>query len=67
MDTAVAETTPCLSKINDGSTDLRILRCSLRRMAVTVSGEPHKATGVAFGKAVFIDGLPNGQTLHLWG
>ena len=52
MDTPIAKTTPCLGKINDGHTDLRILRRGLRRVAVTVSGKPHKTTGVAFGKAV---------------
>jgi hypothetical protein len=36
-------------------------------MAVTIAGEPHKATGAALGQIEPLDDLPDGLAFDLWG
>ena len=38
-----------------------------RRMPVTVSGEPHKPAGAAFGQVAFRQHPPDRRPLGLWG
>ena len=39
----------------------------LGRVAIAVSGEPHKLAGVAFGQIVLLDHLADRLALDLWG
>ena len=40
---------------------------NLRRVAVTLAGEPHKAAGAALGQMVLLHHSRDRRTLGLWG
>jgi len=43
------------------------MRVRQRGIAVTVSGEPHKTTGVTLGEIEPLDHLPDRVPFDLWG
>ena len=67
MDAPVAEPSPYQGDFNDRCTQIMSLLIQNGRMAVAVSGKPHKTTRMALGQIELLDHLPDSFTLDLWG
>jgi len=67
VDAPIPESPPRLGDVDDGGGERSRLLIRHRRVPVTIAGEPHKPTGVAFGQIEPLDDLPDGLALDLWG
>ncbi len=67
VDAPVAESATDLGDLDDLAGEVLGHRVGLRWMAVAVAGEPHKATGAAFGQVVFDHQFADRFALGLWG
>ena len=67
VDAPVAETPARMGGLDDLAREIFGHLVGLGWMAVTVAGEPHKATGVALGQVVLDHQLADRFALGLWG
>jgi hypothetical protein len=67
VDAAVAEAAPQVCDLGDPGGQFPVQLAGRRRVAVRVTGEPHKTTGAPLGQIVLLDHLPDGGALGLWG
>ncbi|MBZ0106260.1 MAG: hypothetical protein K8H84_11600 [Sulfuricella denitrificans] len=67
MDAPVAKPSSYQGNLDNCRAQILGLLIQNRRMAVAVSGKPHKTTCMALGQIKLRDHLPDAFTLGLWG
>lgn len=67
VDHAVAPAPAGVRGLDDLVAQFHVEGTGLAHMAVGVSAQPHKSTGVAFRHVVLIDHAPNSLAFDLWG